>query len=158
MQYSEIAKEIRSLNKKDLKSLKTLVNYLLDSQDESKNLLLFYDTLVEEARNKGIYLTYHSKFKKSSHYASFKEKFDQLEEFTELVAKDFSLRQRKALYRLYAKLLINALQKSKTEVNMIICSMSIDRIPALVSKSFPGYVESGLLPMLLKSKEVGDKK
>jgi hypothetical protein len=121
--------------------------------DSETEMLL--DIIVRVAQSRGAEFTGVPALKKSQHYAPFRRKiaeFGLVEYFKHTVAKNNRIRLQAFMW-LAVELLYDSLVAMSIPVSSRAMMNHVHRIPSVVNNAFPGYAASGMLHMVIRSKE-----
>lgn len=152
-QYREWVKGVTSLTALQIKDLsnriKILSNIRVDfsgKQDFGDRVLV---AVVDVLRKKHVDTPSYNMLRKSSAYASSKEKVASLSQFFEQVSSSKLVQER--ILRLAISLLFDdLLHWQNVTISAHTVLQQLHRIPATLNRHFPGYAAAGLLTKVVK--------
>lgn len=160
--FETVKSLLPTLNPSELSQIKALLDLLgvssatrkangyatEDSLDQ-----MFYEELGLALLEYGIKVPPYVVLKRGRSYKAYKQGKESLEDFLERAAKPGRLTrvQRKKLYRMSFKLLLNWLRDRGVPVSINSVSLNLEKVPQFLMRDFPGYVETGLFMKLVES-------
>lgn len=145
--YDEVKKAIPYLTQAEVKDLLNRCKSLLRRETDTSDWLL--EGIVYELRLHGIVIPSTDKITKLSDYPAYSEKSDNLRALLEDQGINSRIEKRQ-LAIICAKCLIEYL-KDFTDVSLPTMMRFIDHLPQAIERAFPGYLQCGMLPFMLKS-------
>lgn len=152
----EIEHAVLSLSPANLHRLRDKVNCLIQlsevDEDDGDDGRLFYDALarsISEATGKKV-LPYHI-FTKRDTYSIYKKKLPEVLRFIGENLPMLKRLERMYLFGIATHVLVTNLQDIQIPVSLRVCCTHLDRIPELMDDAFPGYIQAGLLKMLVQA-------
>ncbi len=154
----EIEHAILSLSPLNLDRLKAKINGLIllsspsQGEDQGDDGLLFYDALshaISEANGKK-HLPYPV-FKKNRYFPMYKKKLPDVLKFLGENLPTLKRIERMYLFGIVSNVLVTNLQDIKIPVSIGAACRHLDRVPELMDNAFPGYIQAGLLRMLVQA-------
>lgn len=154
-QLEEVRKRISALQALSGKTAGKIEAAPIQAADEFDYLL---EGVLEEIRARGLGPTIPGGFRirKLKSFANYSEKSGRIKE---LLAKNLGPGIKRAEYRALGLILARSLARSLevwTEISLDTMLRNIDKIPDALDQAFPGYLNSGLLHMLLKTQRKVD--
>lgn len=154
-----------SLDKKKFQNIMNLINELSEPQTIqlrarldihakrfkrlSTDNELFYESFVQIAHQRRFAtLPPWGIFKKRADFMTFDKKTNGLFLYLNQNCPGLSLPQKVAAYRFCAGMLLQHLRENRILISPKSIISSLDKIPALIDKGFPDYVENKMLKML----------
>lgn len=157
MKKNEILKALVFLTRKEQEEISTRLNFLLSSNKKtsSSGEELFY-MRVSQVLNKELStkeIPYYI-FKKSSAYKKLKDAFTATSGYMKNAFKGSTVTrpQQQQFYMLATLSVLDDLSRSPIPTNMTTVLQTFRDIAGLMDRAFPGYSQSGLMPMVLKAK------
>jgi hypothetical protein len=142
---SELIAKLPSLSQQDLRTLKAAIEHLLTKTTESEPTL--YDAMRKVLGD----VPHYDIFKKSNVYAIWRKHNDYAEMF---IAKNFpeaTKVQRLALMTFTVRALVNDLKSRDVPITVGSVAKNLGRFAAMFEGQFPGYLSSGMGPLILKA-------
>jgi len=143
--YEIVVNNLHKLNQKELKKLTASVEFLLTEEisivaDSSK---LFYETLTATLSTHlgQDFIPFHLVRKK------YGKKLTEVSNFLDKYLEKIHIvntRTQTQIYKLYAELLIKHIENSPLPMTLNVLLGIYDQFPAVLEKSFPGYMKAGL--------------
>ena len=161
--YEEINNRLPRLSQEELVELSKRIQFLMSTKKRKTNPVdedAFYSILGNELKRK---IRYKAPplpvFKKTADYKLFSQVFeDTLDYMSEVFKRERITRPKKLHFYLIAtKIVLSDCEGSPVPLSMRSLLTSYKLLPGLIDRSFPGYAQSGLLPMLLKQKWMNKK-
>lgn len=159
----KIEKLITLLEKEELVLLGKKIQYLMTTKKRKCSPVdedAFYSIIGNELKKK---IRYKAPplpvFKKTNDYKLFSQVFVDTLDYMEEVFKREKLTRPKKLhfYLVATKIVLRDCEGSPVPLSMRSMLTAYKLLPGLIERSFPGYVQSGLLPMILKQKYMNKK-
>lgn len=160
--FNTVKNLLPSLSPSELSQIKALLDLLgassagrkaNGSATEDSLDQMFYEELGLALLEFGIKVPPYVVLKRGRNYKSYKKGKETLEDFLEKAAKPGRLTriQRKKLYRISFKMLVNWLRDRNIPVSVNSVSLNLEKVPQLLMQDFPGYIETGLFMKLVES-------
>lgn len=150
--FSEIIKALPSLSVMEMQEVKRRLNFLLkgeqkkDENDAELILLVIYQVCTDC----GIDVRFPYLLKRVIGYPTFKEKS---KEVVKILGKGLTQAELISILSIGLYYLINQLRNMKISVSASVLMDHIYRLPGILDINFPGYVEAGLIKLV-----VGERK
>lgn len=163
MDKNEVLKILPLLSVQELKQIRGAVDSQLKRGKKSKKSTSaderFYNIICDEFFKKRLsHFPSYYRFKKNPDFAYFKKNHKLLVEFEKEVfsslGRSLNRREKDCLYRGFARLLYRDLQRINASCTVGIVARNLGRIPDIINKEFPGYIENGLLYMLITKRAI----
>ena len=90
-------------------------------------------------------------FKKNRFYNHYNTSYDLLEDFMVENFEGMSTPERIQFYRLVLRILVRDLKRIGVEVSIGSITTNLGRVPSLIDRAFPGYIESGMMSKVLRT-------
>lgn len=153
--YKLIKEAIPELNRQQLTELRTLASWQLqqkagrkDEGVQEQDWLLEGIIFVLNERGLGKQVPHSFRLKNNKSFASYQTQSERIKSLIEdALGNNSSTMELKQAGIIAARALASFLAK---EVSFHAMMFSISRIPEAIQRSFPGYIESGLLPLILR--------
>jgi hypothetical protein len=157
MAIKEIIAQLPTLSKEELQTVKSLAEHLIGngttlSEEDTidSELYLFYTQISHRMEEKGISTLPWPVLIRRPIFREFKKKFGTTKTYTLRYLGNLSRLQRQRLYNIYASIIVDWIDhQPKIPLRTTTVIRAVDYVPSLMNKSFPGYVESGLLHLIL---------
>lgn len=143
--------DLASLSQTQLRELVTRASALLDRPQDDSATGLVHDALDGIFRKRGEKLPPMSVIKKLPHYGSFRDGSTALLEYIDTYLKPSTRVERLKAVNVLLAMLIRWLERREIPISHRAVSQSLSRVASIVDKQFPGYRQSGLLPMIVKA-------
>lgn len=152
----ELERAVLDLSPANLHRLRDKVNCLIQlsgvDEDDRDDGRLFYDSLIQSiSEATGKRCCPHKAFTRTRHYAIYKKKLPDVLEFIGENLPTLKRLERVYLFGVISNVLITNLQDIKVPVSVGAACRHLDRIPELMDDAFPGYIQAGLLTMLVQA-------
>lgn len=157
--------QVEELNKEGLLQLKNRIDYILinkinksnknELNNKDKNAQILYEVITDKLCIKlKINKIPFSVFKKSVKYKEFIKKYKELSIFYNEIIKNSDIKNKKLLniklYNLSIEIVINWVIDCEIPLCLSTVVNNIDKIPGLINKQFPGYLENNLCHLIIK--------
>ena len=151
------------LNTSDLEDIIKRVAFLKNSKSKKYPRVeeeLFYNTLISELgkKIKKKQPPFYA-FQKQGNYKNFKIAFEATLDYIEIAFKNQRINRaaKQHIYLITTKIVINDFDTSPIPLSLRTLVNGFTILPSLMAREFPGYIASGLLPMILKAKYANKK-
>lgn len=152
-------KELKTLNREELKVLKANVELLMSTQTHmhahsaQTEYELFYDTLCDHIRSRtGEVYPVYSLFARTNTHAKFTAVKEALDEYIERsIHRKVTRTEKQRVYLLYCQLMVGFILGTKMPLNMRTLLNVHNNFPAQLEKNFPDYIQNGMLGWILKA-------
>lgn len=149
MSYQSICEELPSLTRKQLDEIRKRCALLMQNQSIHSDAVEEQDWLLEgilrECQHRGIYVGRSFHIKRSGSFASYATKAQTVRELLTECAPGLSPVQYVALGQICARELANYLKQPSFKAMMD----RVDWIPTALEQSYPGYMASKLLQLVV---------
>ena len=135
------------------KALKALSQFDRESPDSTADVDedLVLEAIYDVLTRRGAEFTSPGMYYKSRSFPSFRAKIPALMRYVRQAAQ--TRQQQRYLLSIGINSLYNYLFAKNIPINYASILRTIDLVPAMVNRAFPGYAESGLLGMIVRAKE-----
>lgn len=156
MSLDAILQELVKLSPSELEQVRNKVNALRSvtsvgtgsNKQEDQNPIMILDAICHVMDSTGVEHTYPNMLMRGMFYKGFKDRAPGIFQFL----KDFETKtEKRAALNLCVKLLYDDITGMGYPCSSRTLMKQIGRIPAVVNKNFPGYVQSGYLHKILES-------
>lgn len=147
MSSQAIISQLAELSPKELKELAARANFLLGTDDSPEDEDLVHRQIVQVLRDYGVLST--PPLKKLPHYSQFKKGVVDLLEYVEAYFAPKKKIDKIKVVMILVKMLARQIKREEIPVSHRTISQALNRVGSIVELQFPGYRESGLLPMLI---------
>jgi hypothetical protein len=159
----EIEKRIKLLNRDELEQLQKKILFLLTTKKRKTSKIdveAFYTILDNELskRLKTKSMPFN-RFQRTNTFKSLVTAFESTVDYMEVVFKNERLTRASKLhfYLISSKIVLDDCAGSPAPLCMRTLLQSFTILPGLIDRAFPGYVQGGVLPMILKQKYMNKK-
>lgn len=151
-----IVSSLPNLSVDELRQVRAAIDFLLKGKEDttqeqvSEDIELFYkvsSTVLEDA---GIPCLAWYNFQQAKIHKDLAKGFAELEEYTNKHIGKLKRRDRQRLYRIYAEVLVDWMQRSPVPKRQGTFFKRLTMIPQLIAAAFPGYAQQGWLPLIVK--------
>jgi hypothetical protein len=144
-----LIEELSQLSEKELKEVQKLSSLLLQgdgtSTREGKDEEMVHDAICSELSERIPYRI----LPRASHYKEFKAKASELAEWVRENLEPKTKLERKKGLSILIRILCRWLRDCNVPLSHRALTRNLQKVPGLVDREFPGYLESGLLPIVL---------
>ncbi len=150
---NSIIEQLPSLTNEELQAVRDTATFLTDNTKQNKPT--DWEAKVFQAFNKqlstsGIQTNLHyASFRRTSGYKAWIQSISKVETFITNNFGTLKNIERLALLNLFYKLLIDNMNEINVPITINTVSSHTKRIPEVFNMNFPGYIASGLAPMVL---------
>lgn len=146
---SQIISALPNLKSKELSSIKAAIEQLQTKEAPDKDVQLLFDAILTTINSKLPW----AKFEGSSAYKDFQAGAPGAVQFINQTFKPSTRTKTFLAMRLSIGLLVISLKKREIYTTVGTMCRNLNRLPMVFDDAFPGYRESGLVPMLMKQME-----
>lgn len=159
-------KNLPSLDAGELDQIIALASFLKKGKPSQKSVAneesmehILFEVMQDVLLDNHIKIPHFNYFKKTPAYKKFKENMEFVSGFFD---KGFAPRRltrvkRRKLYRMVMELLIISMKEAGITITSNSFTTMLKNIPSIIQTNFPGYIESGLLFMMVDSQGVSAK-
>ncbi len=155
---NQLIKLLPKLSPSELQQIHGRTEFLITSRSKQKRLDSndeehFYDSIVTVLRQAGITsVPPFSVFRRQSYYGYYHEKFGVIDKFVEEYFPDISKVQKLKLYMTLARIIVAQMRKQNLPLGMGIICKNLHRVYELFDEAFPGYMQAGLMGLIIGAK------
>ncbi len=146
---SEILDKLTTLTPEELRELRARAGLLLQnstaSSGDSIDEEVLADVLADELRAKSIRVPVYGVLKRMHHYKAFHEAAPLVEAFTTAHVRPRTKAERRVAYTVFVRMVVRYMESARIPVSHKAACQQLRRVPEIVERQFPGYVENGLL-------------
>ena len=146
-----------NLSKQQLRHVRSVIDQHLlqpgEGEDPSQDddAQLFYTQSASVLTARGLRCPPWPTFRRMGIYRHLRNNLPAVQDFSETNFGDLKRVARQRLYRIYAELLIDWLERNpRVPTKIGVYFQNLGLIPELVHDAFPGYAQQGWLPMVLQ--------
>ena len=156
---SAVVAKLGLLSPSELQTVQATTTHLLSGKVEDKieedeeDLFMFYAQLAKSLSLKGINVLPWVVFKKRrlKSFRELKRKFSSTTVYTIKHFGNLNAKERRRLYNIYGMTIVNWVETNPVVPLTVSTTIRmVDRLPEFIANAFPGYAESGLLPLILE--------
>lgn len=149
---SDLAADLPSMSQDQLREIVARATALLKPADRNRtDEQDLYSALTTELTSQGISLPHYAIAMKSPAGPTFLRGASVVSSFVAEHIEPTTKAHRILAYRRFMKMLARWMVTCGIPVTLKNVAQNLDKVPAIVQRQFPGYLESGLLPMVLRA-------
>ena len=150
-----ILSTLPSMRKEDIAQVQAMAATLLGNTnniDKNKDYAeeQLYDSIQKALKRKHIPTHPYVAFKKTTYIGKYRKGVKQVDEFITSNWPELHRSERKKVYPLLIRLIIDDISKYDIPCTVGSVSRHLERAPALFNTAFPNYIESGLQYWVIK--------
>jgi hypothetical protein len=159
-EYQDLLEKLPELTQEQMADIRRRVRFLKEDKSNGvpeQDWLL--DGILSVLKERGLEPVLPSPFRirNSRSFGGFETQSDRVRNFLDIAIPNMNVMEHKILGRLCAIVLAKMLDEWPIEVSLDHMLFHISRIPEALDKSFPGYIESGMLHLLVRRRQDSGK-
>ena len=144
--------ELSKMSQAELRQLKARITALIVTDQTDLSDAWLYEALKQHLSSMGVKAPFWPGFQKSAAYSLYRERYRIVVDF---VSENSTVRtqvQRRRAYLILMKMLTRKMTAIGIPLTMRNICTHLKNVPEYFNQQFPGYVESGLLDIVLKQR------